>query len=228
MNEIVSSTRKQAPNRMLSGSVFARYAHQSRFHKALSLVASRSPVKVLDYGTGNGFFVSLLKEYGIVSACGFDPYSEEQDVLKRLEDIEGQFDCISCLEVLEHLNAEQTTEFFEFVSSRLAPGGFVVVSVPVMIGPVGAGKVVKEMFGADFLNKDKYTIHAALRALIGMPEVKRYKNTLGIYRHLNFDYRHLEARLRSEFSKVKRCASPFGLLPPGLNSQVFYVCEKVS
>lgn len=225
MNETTDRSRKKAPNRMLSGSVFARYAHQSRFKKALSLVTSRNPVRVLDYGTGNGFFVSLLREHGIVSSCGFDPYSDEPDVLRRLQDVEGKFDCICCLEVLEHLDGDHTNSFFDFVSSRLETGGCVVISVPVMIGPVGAGKVIKEMFGAEFLNKDKYTFSAAFRALIGMPEKERYRNTLGIYRHLNFDYRQLEARLKAEFLNVKRCGSPFTLLPLGLNSQVFYVCE---
>ena len=213
---------------MLQGSFFVRHAHRSRFKLALALVLERNPLKVIDFGAGNGYFVSILRERNITSACGYDPLSDEPDILKRIDDVEGKYDCITCLEVLEHLNEEQTAEFFSFVGRHLENDGFVIISVPVMIGPAGALKVLKEKWGSNFYNQEKYTYKAAFRALIGRPEMTRYFNSQGIFRHLNWDHRNLEKQLATEFSGIQRLFSPLKILPAGLNSQVFYVCNKRS
>lgn len=81
---------------------------------AQRLVATLAPSRTLDVGCAKGLLVQALLEHG-VDAYGFDisEYAIESahpDVRDRLsvgsatEPIEGRYDLISCIEVLEHLS----------------------------------------------------------------------------------------------------------------------------
>ena len=43
-------------------SFFKRFSHNKRFQKALELVSLNDESSVLDFGTGDGYFLSLLRE----------------------------------------------------------------------------------------------------------------------------------------------------------------------
>ena len=79
-------------------------------------------VRILDYGSGAGVFVDRLRDAGFRAIEAYDPFSSP----KRPS---GEFEIITCFEVIEHSpNPRQT---FEDMSSLLADGGFIVFSQTV-------------------------------------------------------------------------------------------------
>ena len=129
-----------------------------------------------------------------------------------------RFDCIVALEVLEHTPPEMVDSFFSDVLRLLKPGGRVIITVPVMVGPVGFLKILMYLG-----TLEGYTLTAAFRHLFGaMPKTRFLRD--GLYEHEGFDYRALRWRVKREFGKVEQGASPFPSLPAWLNSQAVFVC----
>ena len=64
--------------------------------------ASRTTIKVLDYGGGSGLTADLLRQQGF-SATTYDPFSEFNVMPSE------RFDLISCFEVMEHVPSPKET-----------------------------------------------------------------------------------------------------------------------
>jgi 2-polyprenyl-3-methyl-5-hydroxy-6-metoxy-1,4-benzoquinol methylase len=134
-----------------SGPLLSRMIQQLRpyicpFHELLAVVPKNS--SVLDVGCGSGIFLGLLiKRVGLRSALGFD-YSESGIELAKLmlanmpaemtKNIdfelrnanqpwpEGDFDVVSMIDVMHHVNpAAQRKVFLEAVD-HVAPGGLLL------------------------------------------------------------------------------------------------------
>jgi SAM-dependent methyltransferase len=96
--------------------------------------------RILEIGAGTGGNFSLLKRFGRVSAM--EPSSEARDLaaeLRGLRPLRGalpyevpfgdeQFDLICMFDVLEHV--EDDLEALRMVGRHLAPGGYLVLTVP--------------------------------------------------------------------------------------------------
>jgi SAM-dependent methyltransferase len=103
------------------------FAFNTKFH------ATR---KVLDIGSGIGVWPALLKdaEYGV--ACVEENLDSkvfirdhlEIDCYDSLDDIKDEFDCISIIHVLEHI--EDLEGFLAKVKKRLREGGYLFLEVP--------------------------------------------------------------------------------------------------
>lgn len=83
--------------------------------------------KVLDFGCGSGLFVEFMREHGI-EAEGFDKYLSKSTNLLFNGDLafsQGEYDVITMIEVIEHLN----TPYIELqtILSCLKPGGILMV-----------------------------------------------------------------------------------------------------
>jgi 2-polyprenyl-3-methyl-5-hydroxy-6-metoxy-1,4-benzoquinol methylase len=90
-----------------------------RFDKALAAADLRSGERVLDLGAKRGLLGARIREAGlVVEYVGLDLSEEnaraaawasidvrQADVTKRLPLHDAQFDCILCLELLEHLTS---------------------------------------------------------------------------------------------------------------------------
>ncbi len=122
-----------------------RYAATSRSRrraggraKAALSILPVSGGSALDVGCGEGILLSALSSAGF-SAEGFDVSSvavaqaRKRGVCANVSDIEntaikGSYDAVFCLEVLEHLH--RPVEVLRKLSEVLAPGGYIVVSLP--------------------------------------------------------------------------------------------------
>lgn len=210
------------PKKLKNGNKLERFSHGARFALAVGLVDKYEAERLLDYGSGSGYFLDLIQERLNISGIGYDPFSKNERILRSLDGISGNFDCITIPEVLEHLDDEAIDSALDETSSLLSPDGIIIISVPVMVGLAGFFKIAKEFFGSQLEAKNKYTLQAAIKSLLGMRQ-ERFRNKNGIYFHLGFNHRYLERMLFERFSSVTVVTSPFSALPPGLNSQVFYI-----
>ena len=101
---------------------------------------SPSPLRLLDYGCGNGIFLSYLCEHNYsLYLHGYDPYLfttcskmfKEKNVYihKQLENIYYQnFDIICGLDVIEHI--EDDSEALVTIHTLLKTGGLLLLTVP--------------------------------------------------------------------------------------------------
>lgn len=210
-----------------SGNPLRRFAHNSRFIKSAKLVAEHCShgASVLDYGAGDGHFLDVLRERGF-RATGYDPLPiiRRGDVISSLNGVTQKFDCITCLETLEHVTDQQIDSFISDVRRLLNPAGVVVISVPVMSGPVVLLKATATVYRGKHQDCG-YTWRNLLVSACGAPPVARWINEDGIYNHMGFDHRRLHRKLLDAFAQVSKQTSPFTWLPDGLNSQVFFSCR---
>ena len=98
--------------------------------------------KVLDLACGPGFFLELLKEAGI-EAVGVDRNEGivekvrlkqlkviHSDLFRYLESMEERYDGIFCSHLMEHLPFDRVTRLVELITTRLDPGGVLVLVFP--------------------------------------------------------------------------------------------------
>lgn len=78
------------------------------------------------------------------------------------------FDLISCQEVLEHFSPHRQEEALDRMASVLAPDGWLMISVPVEVGPVA---VVKNLGRWKYRSNSPeiYNYGNLLRSLLRMP-----------------------------------------------------------
>jgi 2-polyprenyl-6-hydroxyphenyl methylase/3-demethylubiquinone-9 3-methyltransferase len=110
---------------------------------------SRTPLdgkSALDVGCGAGLLTEPLARLG-AAATGIDAAPEVIAVaqehasamgltidyrVEAIERLDGQFDLITCMEVIEHV--ADPAEFVKSLAKRLAPGGLLVMSTPNATG----------------------------------------------------------------------------------------------
>lgn len=110
--------------------------------------------RILDVGCGDGALVRELRDMGYRNALGADPfvaadvsYQGRLLVHKRdMGEMTGMFDCISMHHALEHMPNQ--LQVLQQARGLLAPGGMLVVRVPV------AGGAAWRTYGADWVQLD--------------------------------------------------------------------------
>lgn len=80
--------------------------------------------RVLDFGGGIGYFSCAAKDAGYISET-YDPF------LGRYGDVEGKWNTVVALHVLEHSNNLDRT--IEDIKKRLEPGGNLIIAVPNLL-----------------------------------------------------------------------------------------------
>jgi hypothetical protein len=85
----------------------------------LAFAASRSAIRILDYGGGNGRMAELLREQGF-SATTYDPFSIHNQLPSC------RFDLVTCLEVAEH--APFPAQTIASMNSLLSEDGAILFS----------------------------------------------------------------------------------------------------
>ncbi|HKC61614.1 MAG TPA: class I SAM-dependent methyltransferase [Myxococcales bacterium] len=129
------------------GNPIRRLWHLSKFERVLDCLPKEGQTSLLDIGCFAGSFLSLVPADRFRRQLGVDilpaqiEYAKAHhgtsfrefrfiDAIERLDTLGERFDCITLIEVLEHLTARQGQEMLRQISRRLAPGGRLVLTTP--------------------------------------------------------------------------------------------------
>ncbi|MBN2171990.1 MAG: methyltransferase domain-containing protein [Candidatus Krumholzibacteriota bacterium] len=215
-----------------------RALHRRRFADALRLLDLGPDDTLLDLGCGDGFLLSLAS--GRLPAghlAGYEPAREMAEqararlaplgvpVVGDLADLgDRRFTRLACLETLEHLPPAPLAALLAAAAARLAPGGFLLASVPVEIGPPSLAKNLFRLARAP--RRPDLDGRRLLRALLGLPNEREAGQALsGLpyhFSHVGFDHRRLERRLAADFRILARRGSPCSRLGPAFNTTLYY------
>jgi 2-polyprenyl-3-methyl-5-hydroxy-6-metoxy-1,4-benzoquinol methylase len=230
------------------------WSHGSRFRLAAQLAEPHVGGRLLDYGCGDGTFIALT--HGRFSeAIGADVDADQIAECRRrfsdrsavrfvltssLDGVEhaGAYDVVTCMEVLEHTTDSERVRVVETLGRLVRPGGRIVISVPIEIGPALLGKQFFRAVAAwrgqgDYRYRETYTPRELLAAAFARPRLARAIYTSegadGPYTycgHKGFDWRTLDREIRGRLIVERRLFSPMPLFGPLLNSQVWFVCRR--
>jgi 2-polyprenyl-3-methyl-5-hydroxy-6-metoxy-1,4-benzoquinol methylase len=207
--------------------LIARFAHRKRYEFSLSKVLEYmgNNDKLLDIGCGDGSFLNKLANIKPDAVLyGFDPEVEtvlgkfvKVDSLSVLED--QKMNIICCFETLEHLYQNERDNFYLYVKRLLVNDGKVLISIPVIGGPVLLVKEFNRM--TLFRRKSEYALkELLLAAFLGKPAMTPENPRIT---HKGFNFRDIEKQFSwNGFRVFEKTFSPFPLLPWFLNSQVFF------
>ena len=203
-----------------------------------------APESIVDYGGGDGALLRMAA--GIwpqARLTCFEPWdrfaAEARAALADLpqalvvEDAaaigNASADLVFCTEVFEHLPDAQTEDALAEIDRILAPGGRLVVGVPVELwGPALAKGLFRILRRPDeFDGQWRHVLSAAGgRAPSPRPEVPIGAGLAYHPHHAGFDHRPLLARIAARFEVERIAGSPFGVLPLGLNNELYMTARK--
>jgi 2-polyprenyl-3-methyl-5-hydroxy-6-metoxy-1,4-benzoquinol methylase len=115
------------------------------------LLPADRKASLLDLGCGYGSFLYYLAKEGYTNAAGVDRSTEQVAAARRLglanvRQAEAQealagcyraFDCITAIDLLEHLEKEEILGLLDAIWQALRPGGRLILRVPNAEGPLG-------------------------------------------------------------------------------------------
>lgn len=253
-----------SPRERLAGGHYARkqifsrsrvvaWSHGSRFDRARALVAPFAGGRLLDYGCGDGTFVAMVHA-AFAAACGVDTDAEQIDGCSaRLGDLpnvrfvrvselsrsdEGTWTAVTCMEVLEHCLEEERRAIVERLARLVAPGGRVVISVPIETGPSLVGKQVFRAIAGlrgvgDYRHRERYSPLEMARGLFGLPVPRAaYPGASpeagSYYGHKGFAWPDVQREIETCLSIEERSFTPMPWAGAALNSQVWFVCRRAT
>jgi 2-polyprenyl-3-methyl-5-hydroxy-6-metoxy-1,4-benzoquinol methylase len=242
-----------ARKQLFGGLRLLRWSHGSRFHMARALVAPHAGRRLLDYGCGDGTFLSMVHDlfpYGMGAEVDA---ALAADAARRFADREGlrfvhtsalagepdgSFGVAVCMEVLEHCTPSAVDQVVADLRRLIADDGTVIVSVPVETGPALVGKQLYRRLAArrgleGYRDRETYTPRelATMVAAGAGTSIERpvYHSRFAsgepnVYHgHKGFNWRALRRRLAADFIVRQTRFSPVPLLGPLLNSQAWFV-----
>ena len=130
-----------------SGNPIRRAWHLQKFKRVIDCLPKSSGQSILDIGCFAGTFLSMLPENTFSGQLGVDilekqigyangrfgtPYRSFRHLrnVADLARINQTFDCVTLIEVIEHLTEAQIRELFRQATARLKDGGVLVLSTP--------------------------------------------------------------------------------------------------
>lgn len=241
-----------ARKQLQSGAALVSWSHGRRFQVALELAASARGRRILDYGCGDGSFLAMLVSSAdapleatgaeiardLVADCRARLAARgirfldlaELDALQA-----GAFDVIFCMEVLEHVPG--VDEVLHRLDRLLAPGGQLVVSVPVETGvPMLIKQAARRIAGwrgiGDYPGTESYRPSEWLPTLFAGSRPHLVRRVLvnpdgsTFHDHKGFNWMALRALLAKQFVLRRVLSSPFTWLPPHLGTQAWFLLQK--
>ena len=254
MNDQLLRDGDYARKQIYCPSGVVRWSHGSRFDLARRLVAARAGGRLLDYGCGDGTFIAMIHTaFRETMGCDVDP-GQIGECRARLGHLPGvrfeavdrasppapaSWDVITCMEVLEHCVEPERRRVLDEIAALVKPGGLVVISVPIEIGPSVAGKqLFRALAGlrnlGDYRHRERYSPVEMLQSILGRRVARvafEGRSAAGPYRyygHKGFDYRDVAREIAERFTIRQRLFSPMPWLGAALNSQAWLVCEHAN
>ncbi|HEY7498513.1 MAG TPA: class I SAM-dependent methyltransferase [Vicinamibacterales bacterium] len=247
-----------AKKQLLSASGLVRWSHGSRFRLARALVAPFAGQRLLDYGCGDGTFLALVQDL-FPSAVGVDQSADQiVDCTARFAALpamaflttdclsgashQHRYDIVVCMEVLEHCPDDIQREVLDRIQAVMRPGGTLVVSVPIEIGPPllakQSARALIAMSGlSEYSTRERYRPGELARLLCAGSDTafpREEYSTVADGRvnrftgHKGFNWRALQREVARRFTIERRLFSPLPFLGSWLNSQVWFVCRSPS
>ena len=114
------------------------YSTQNKI-KLIKKISKKDKAKILDYGTGTGFFLNAIKEKGW-KTVGVEPDQRARENaekligqkiyadLKEIELLDNKYDVITLWHVLEHIH--DLNQVFSTLKSLLKEKGKIIIAVP--------------------------------------------------------------------------------------------------
>jgi 2-polyprenyl-3-methyl-5-hydroxy-6-metoxy-1,4-benzoquinol methylase len=231
-----------------------RWSHTSRFRLARKLVAPCAGGRLLDYGCGDGTFLALVHDL-FPGAVGADiDAAQTADDARRLRGLPLSFvpvsaldaahtaayDVVTCMEVLEHCLDDERRRGVAELRRLVRPGGVVVISVPIEVGPSLPAKQLGRALAAwrnlgDYRHRETYDPLEMARMVFATRETSIARPTYAaaaaegrVYHyagHKGFNWRVLRGELERRFAIERTAFSPIPWLRSLLNSQVWFVCR---
>jgi SAM-dependent methyltransferase len=145
----------------------------------------------------------------------------------------GRYDAVFCMEVFEHV-VDWEPEL-ERIRKLLAPGGKLIVSVPVETGlPLVVKQIVRRIAGWRRIDHYPGTTSYSMRELATAIVAGRRQHLLRpvfdsgtgpFHDHKGFNWMVLKNRLERDYLVERVLASPFSWLGPHLATQVWFVAR---
>lgn len=117
--------------------LFDRATHYTKHVLQLAAMVPTRPLRVLDFGCGNGEFLAICHQFGFESV-GVDRSTARRDragvdVFASADELDGRpFHAITLFEVLEHL--DDPSGVLTMLRGHLAPGGILILETPDCTG----------------------------------------------------------------------------------------------
>lgn len=220
-----------------------RWLQNRRLDDAIDLIPDAAQA-VVDFGGGDGVLTARLaaRRPAVLVTC-FEPEpifcweaekrlrgTDRVSLVAREADIADNWaQAVVCCEVFEHLPDAQADAALDQIARMLAPGGVLIVGVPVEVGPPALAKGLFRLLrrpGALDARPDQIW-----RACLHRPHGPRFVADIAEGRpyhplHIGFDHRALQSRLSSRFDLILARGSPWRALPATLNSEIYFVAKK--
>jgi SAM-dependent methyltransferase len=214
-------------------------------------VAAGEGGRLLDYGCGDGTFVAMVHEGfgesrgvdvepGQIAACRArlgDLPGVSFAMTRELGDTDaGAWSVVTCMEVLEHCLEPERRRILSDLGRLCAPGGLIVISVPIETGPSLIGKqffrAVAGLRGlGDYAHRERYSLLEMLRAASGLAvprvvyEGHGATGPFSYYGHKGFEWRDVQREIAERLSIERRTFSPLPWGGAVLNSQAWFICR---
>ena len=233
---------------------FIAWSHRRRYEVALDVVRRLRPTRLLDYGCGDGTFLTMLCESSETPSIAIGAEidrSQVEDCRARLggysnlqfllvdelyrPEYRDTYDVIVCMEVLEHV--VDVDPVLDHLNKLLRPGGRLVISVPVETGlPLIIKQIARTAAGwrglGDYPGTGSYTLPEFCAALTAGPRrqlnrlVHRHADGTGFHDHKGFNWMALKDAVGRRFTIHNIFGSPVAWLSPQLGSQAWLVASK--
>lgn len=241
-----------AQKQILSRDKLVAWSHARRFAAALKLARRFADGRILDYGSGDGTFLALamMADAAPAAAVGAELLDDVIEDCRKRYNAEPRmsfvqvtsldtpehvkrYDAVFCMEVLEHVFDWEPE--LNRMSRLLAPGGTLIISVPVETGlPVLIKQTVRTVAGwrkiGHYPGTTPYSWSELASAVFAgsAQHIRRPVFDFGsgpAHDHKGFNWRVLLERLRRQFEVIDIVASPFPWLGPSMATQVCFVCH---
>jgi 2-polyprenyl-3-methyl-5-hydroxy-6-metoxy-1,4-benzoquinol methylase len=219
-----------------------RFSHKQRFANALKLINQKEGDVILDYGTGDGYLLTILDAQNIETMLvGYEPVPYMfAELNKSIEDLNKShkiiitqstknyqnhmFDKVVCFEVLEHLPGSILCESLIEMERLLKNSGEIIISVPIEVGLAG---LIKDTIRIIINQKhENLTFPNLVKVLFGI-RIDREQIPY-ISTHIGFNHKDLEKNFSEmNWKIIDKKYSPLNFMGPIINSQVFFVLSPM-